>query len=78
MLTNRQLLILQLTVNDFIESAQPVGSRQLSKKPEAPYSPATIRNDMADSKSWVILKRPILPQAGFLPKKGTVSTLIIY
>ncbi|MCG7345083.1 heat-inducible transcriptional repressor HrcA [Sporosarcina sp. ACRSL] len=62
MLTNRQLLILQLTVNDFIESAQPVGSRQLSKKSEAPYSPATIRNDMAD-----------LEELGYLEKTHTSS-----
>lgn len=62
MLTNRQLLILQLTVNDFIESAQPVGSRQLSKKPEAPFSPATIRNEMAD-----------LEELGFLEKTHTSS-----
>lgn len=62
MLTNRQLLILQLTVNDFIESAQPVGSRQLSKKPEAPFSPATIRNEMAD-----------LEELGYLEKTHTSS-----
>ncbi|MDW0117400.1 heat-inducible transcriptional repressor HrcA [Sporosarcina thermotolerans] len=62
MLTNRQLLILQLTVNDFIESAQPVGSRQLSKKPEAPFSPATIRNEMAD-----------LEDLGYLEKTHTSS-----
>ncbi|HEY4578805.1 MAG TPA: heat-inducible transcriptional repressor HrcA [Savagea sp.] len=62
MLTNLQLLILQLTVNDFIESAQPVGSRQLSKKPEAPFSPATIRNEMAD-----------LEELGFLEKTHSSS-----
>ncbi|HEY4567193.1 heat-inducible transcriptional repressor HrcA [Planococcaceae bacterium Storch 2/2-2] len=62
MLTSRQLLILQLTVNDFIESAQPVGSRQLSKKPEAPFSPATIRNEMAD-----------LEEMGFLEKTHSSS-----
>ncbi len=62
MLTNRQLLILQLTVNDFIESAQPVGSRQLSKKEEAPFSPATIRNEMAD-----------LEEMGYLEKTHTSS-----
>lgn len=62
MLTNRQLLILQLTVDDYIQSAKPVGSRQLSKKPEAPYSPATIRNDMAD-----------LEEMGFLEKTHTSS-----
>lgn len=62
MLTNRQLLILQLTVDDFIKSAQPVGSRQLSKKPEAPFSPATIRNEMAD-----------LEEMGFLEKTHSSS-----
>ncbi|MFJ7971353.1 heat-inducible transcriptional repressor HrcA [Psychrobacillus sp. NPDC096389] len=62
MLTNRQLLILQVTVDDFIETAQPVGSRQLSKKEEVPFSPATIRNDMAD-----------LEEMGFLEKTHTSS-----
>lgn len=62
MLTNRQLLILQLTVDDFIKSAQPIGSRQLSKKPEAPFSPATIRNEMAD-----------LEEMGYLEKTHTSS-----
>ncbi len=62
MLTNRQLLILQLTVDDYIQSAKPVGSRQLSKKTEAPYSPATIRNDMAD-----------LEEMGFLEKTHSSS-----
>lgn len=57
MLTNRQLLILQLTVDDFIKSAQPVGSRQLSKKPEAPFSPATIRNEMADLEDMGYLEK---------------------
>lgn len=32
MLTNRQLQILQVIIDDFILSAQPVGSRQISKK----------------------------------------------
>jgi len=62
MLTNRQLLILQVTVDDFIQTAQPVGSRQLSKKEEVPFSPATIRNDMAD-----------LEELGYLEKTHTSS-----
>ncbi len=62
MLTNRQLLILQLTVNDFIESAQPVGSRQLSEKKEAPFSSATIRNELAE-----------LEEMGYLEKTHTSS-----
>ena len=62
MLTNRQLLILQVTVDDFIDTAQPVGSRQLSKKEEVPFSPATIRNEMAD-----------LEDMGYLEKTHTSS-----
>ncbi|MGE7841143.1 heat-inducible transcriptional repressor HrcA [Lysinibacillus sp. NPDC093712] len=62
MLTNRQLQILQVIVDDFIMSAQPVGSRQISKKHEITFSPATIRNEMAD-----------LEELGFLEKTHTSS-----
>ena len=48
MLTNRQLQILQVIVDDFIATAQPVGSRQIAKKEGIPFSAATIRNEMAD------------------------------
>ncbi|HZH61382.1 MAG TPA: heat-inducible transcriptional repressor HrcA [Metabacillus sp.] len=48
MLTDRQLLILQVIIDDFIHSAQPVGSRSLAKKDDITFSSATIRNDMAD------------------------------
>lgn len=62
MLTNRQLQILQVIVDDFVFSAQPVGSRQISKKDWITYSPATIRNEMAD-----------LEELGFLEKTHTSS-----
>ncbi|ASK63143.1 heat-inducible transcriptional repressor HrcA [Virgibacillus phasianinus] len=48
MLTERQLLILQVIIDDFIQTAQPVGSRVLSKKESISFSSATIRNVMAD------------------------------
>lgn len=48
MLTDRQLLILQVIIDDFIRSAQPVGSRTLAKTGLITFSSATIRNDMAD------------------------------
>src|SRR5699024_7706358 len=51
MLTARQMLILQVIIDDFIKSAQPVGSRTLSKKDNVSYSPATVGNDMADLKA---------------------------
>ncbi|NPC93373.1 heat-inducible transcriptional repressor HrcA [Bacillus sp. WMMC1349] len=62
MLTNRQLLILQVIVNDFIRSAQPVGSRTLSKKEDITFSSATIRNEMAD-----------LEELGFIEKTHSSS-----
>ncbi|QED48696.1 heat-inducible transcriptional repressor HrcA [Cytobacillus dafuensis] len=62
MLTDRQLLIFQVIVDDFIQSAQPVGSRSLSKKDKIAFSSATIRNEMAD-----------LEELGFIEKTHTSS-----
>ncbi|QSS99013.1 heat-inducible transcriptional repressor HrcA [Pontibacillus sp. ALD_SL1] len=62
MLTERQLLILQVIIDDFIQSAQPVGSRTISKKDNVSYSSATIRNEMAD-----------LEELGFLEKTHSSS-----
>lgn len=62
LLTNRQLQILQVIVDDFVSSAQPVGSRQISKKDGINYSPATIRNEMAD-----------LEELGYLEKTHSSS-----
>ncbi|ENQ3079885.1 heat-inducible transcriptional repressor HrcA [Bacillus sp. WLY-B-L8] len=62
MLTERQLLILQTIIDDFIGSAQPVGSKTLSKKEEITFSSATIRNEMAD-----------LEELGFIEKTHSSS-----
>jgi heat-inducible transcriptional repressor len=47
-LNEREKLILKSIVQQFIISAAPVGSRFISKKFEIGFSPATIRNIMAD------------------------------
>ncbi len=47
-LSERKLRILQAIISDFITTAEPVGSRTLSKKFDLGISPATIRNEMAD------------------------------
>lgn len=62
MLTDRQLMILQVIIDDFIESAHPVGSRAISKKEEISFSAATIRNVMAD-----------LEEMGFIEKTHSSS-----
>jgi len=60
MLTERQKNVLKLIVEEFVRTAEPVGSRSLSKKLQ--FSPATIRNDMAD-----------LEEEGFLEKTHSSS-----
>lgn len=58
MLTERKLRILEAIINDFLESAQPVGSRTISKKYLLGISPATIRNEMADLEELGYLFQP--------------------
>lgn len=58
MLTERQKKILLAVVKDYIESAEPVGSRTLSKKYFPTLSPATIRNEMADLEEMGFFYQP--------------------
>src|SRR5690625_3780811 len=57
MLTERQLLILQTIIDDFIETAHPIGSRAISKKDTINLSAATIRNVMADLEELELLEK---------------------
>lgn len=57
-LSERKLKILQAIVSDFIHSAEPVGSRTLSRKYELGISPATIRNEMSDLEDMGFLTHP--------------------
>lgn len=57
MLTERQLLILQVIIDDFIRSAHPVGSRSLAKKAEIALSSATIRNEMAELEELGLIEK---------------------
>ena len=60
-LTQRQIKILKCIVEEFIETAAPIGSETLEKKYSLGISSATIRNEMM-----------ALTQLGFL-KKGNLS-----
>jgi len=57
-LTDRQRRILKAIVEEYVATAEPVGSRTISRRylPEA--SPATIRNDMADLEELGLLEQP--------------------
>lgn len=57
-LNERKLKILQAIVGDFIRSAEPIGSRTLSKKYDMGISPATIRNEMSDLEEMGYLTHP--------------------
>jgi heat-inducible transcriptional repressor len=58
MLTERQKLILSAIVDDYIRSAEPVGSRTISKRSDVGFSPATIRNEMSDLEELGYLEQP--------------------
>ena len=46
MLTPRRIEIFKAIVDEYIQTAEPVGSKALQQKYRLPYSSATIRNDM--------------------------------
>lgn len=56
-LTERKLKILQAVIADFTRTAEPVGSRTISKNYEL-GSPATIRNEMSDLEEMGYLTHP--------------------
>ena len=62
MLSARQLLIFKCIVEEFVETAEPVGSKKLMTKYMLPYSSATIRNEMS-----------FLEENGYLEKTHTSS-----
>ena len=57
-LSERQLQILQAIITDYVETAEPVGSRSIAKKYDLGVSPATIRNEMADLEEMGYLTHP--------------------
>lgn len=57
-LDDRGAQVLRLVVEDYIETAEPVGSRTISKKMGQVLSPATIRNIMADLEETGYLCQP--------------------
>jgi len=62
MLTSRQKLILKAIIDLYSETAEPVGSKLLTKLPYLDFSSATLRYDMA-----------VLEELGYLEKTHTSS-----
>lgn len=57
-LTSRQTQLLKTIINEYIATAEPVGSENLDKKYNLGVSPATIRNEMSTLTKSGYLKQP--------------------
>ena len=57
-LNERKLMILQAVIDEYLGTAEPVGSRSISKKNILGLSSATIRNEMADLEEMGYLIQP--------------------
>lgn len=57
-LSERKKQILKAIIGDYIRTAEPVGSKTLSGRPELSYSPATIRNEMSELEEMGFLEKP--------------------
>ncbi len=57
-LDERKKLILEAIIKDYVETAEPVGSRSIVRKHQLGVSPATVRNEMADLEDMGFLEQP--------------------
>ena len=70
LLSERQKMILAAIVDDYIRSAEPVGSRSISKRGDVGYSAATIRNEMSDLEELGFLEQPHTSSGRIPSNKG--------
>ena len=54
----RKQRILRAIIEDYVKSAEPVGSRTIAKNYDLGISPATVRNEMSDLEELVYLEQP--------------------
>src|SRR5512133_2097434 len=57
-LTERQRTLLLFLIRDYIETAQPVGSKRLVERFRLALSPATVRNEMSALTEMGYLRQP--------------------
>ncbi len=57
-LDQRKRQVLYAIVHNYIQTAEPVGSRTISRRYDLGVSPATIRNEMADLEEMGLLEQP--------------------
>ena len=69
-LSERQLKILEAIVNDYIQTAEPIGSRTIAKKYGMGISSATIRNEMSDLEDMGFITQPHTSSGRVPSQKG--------
>jgi len=57
-LSDRKIKILEAIINDYIRTAEPIGSRTIAKKYNLGISSATIRNEMSDLEDMGFIIQP--------------------
>ncbi|MDD2373197.1 MAG: heat-inducible transcriptional repressor HrcA [Syntrophomonadaceae bacterium] len=67
-LDERKKLILESIIKDYVETAEPVGSRAVVKKHGLKISAATVRNEMSDLEDMGYLEQPYT-SAGRIPSQ---------
>ena len=74
-LSTRKKIILRRILQSYIETASPVGSSLLVRKYRLNYSPATVRNEMADLEELGYIKQPHT-SAGRIPTDKGYRTYV--
>lgn len=57
-LSERKKKLLRVVVEEYIRTAEPVGSKTIASMPDAKFSSATIRNEMAELTQMGLLEQP--------------------
>lgn len=70
MLTDRQLLILQILIDEYIRNAEPLGSRSISKREDITFSSATIRNELADLEEMGFIEKTHISSGRIPSERG--------
>lgn len=69
-MTSRKKAILKAVITEYIKTAEPVGSRTISRRYQMNLSPATIRNEMADLEEMGYLEQPHTSSGRVPTQKG--------
>ena len=72
----RKQRILRAIIEDYVKSAEPVGSRTIAKNYNLGISPATVRNEMADLEDLGYLEKPHT-SAGRIPSSKAIAYTLI-